>query len=153
MRSEDNVKTKATVIQINGTRAIVESERVSACEGCHKATEEGGCSVCSLMGPNRKIQTQAYNPLGAKVGDVVTIESETGRMLAYAALVFIFPLVMALTFFAVTSIWTEAVLWQCVAAGIGFIFSFVTVFFYSSAVQKKRCDVRITEILKTGTEQ
>lgn len=146
------MKTTATVIEVNGTRAIVESERVSACEGCHKATEEGGCSVCSLMGSNRKITTQAYNPVGARVGDLVSIESDTGRMLGYAALVFLLPLLMALIFFGITACFTESAILRGIFAGIGLVVSFIAMSFYSKYVQKKRCDVCITEILKAKTE-
>lgn len=141
------MKTKATVIAVDRDRATVESERVSACEGCHKSTEGEGCSVCSLMGPNRKIQTQAYNPLGAKVGDEVMIESATGRLLGYAALVFLLPLVMALIFYGFATALKFSDVWQIACAGIGFAVSFIGIFFYSRALQKKRCDAQITEIL------
>ncbi len=143
------MKTKATVIAVEQDRATVESERVSACEGCHKVTEEGGCSVCSLMGPNRKIRTEAYNFIGANVGDTVMIESATGRMLGYAVLVFLVPLVITALFACVAACFTASVAWQIACGGVGFVASFVGIFFYSRAVQKKRCDVEITEILKT----
>ena len=74
------MQTKATVISVDGLYATVEAERNSACDGCHKA-EEGGCSVCTLMGSDRKIATRAINEIGAKVGDRVVIESHDGRML------------------------------------------------------------------------
>ena len=69
------MKTFATVITVTDMYAVVETERVSACEGCHKATEEGGCSVCTLMGGSRKVSAKADNTLGAKVGDRVVIVS------------------------------------------------------------------------------
>ena len=89
------MQTKATVIAIDGIFATVETERKSACDGCHKA-EEGGCSVCSLMGGDRKIATKALNSLNAGVGDRVLIESKTTRMLGYGLLVFIAPIIIAL---------------------------------------------------------
>ena len=94
------MRTEATVVEIRGSRAVVTTERLSACEGCHKATEGEGCSVCTLMGGNRTVSAEAENPLGAKVGDRVMIESRTGRMLWYAALVFLLPILLAI---AVTS--------------------------------------------------
>ncbi len=142
------MKTKATVVEVYGNRAKVESERLSACEGCHKATEGEGCSVCSLMGANRTISTEAYNPLGAKVGDIVMIESATGRILGYAALVFLLPLLMAATCYGISAIFLDSDAWQIGCAGIGFAVSFIGIFFYSRSLQKKRCDAEITEIIK-----
>ena len=56
------MQTKATVVEVNEQYAVVETERTSACDGCHKAAE-GGCSVCSLMSSDRKIRTKAENKM------------------------------------------------------------------------------------------
>ena len=80
------MKVKAKVISTDGIFALVESERLSACDGCHKHAE--GCSVCSLMGSNKKITSRAKNNIGASVGDEVEIETETKTVLFYAVLVF-----------------------------------------------------------------
>lgn len=148
------MKTEGNVISLDGRIAVVEIERISACDGCHKSENGQGCAMCALMGPARKINTRAYNDVGAKVGDRVRIESATGRMLWYAALVFLLPiLAAALLVGAATLLWEDAT-WQIVASAVGFFGSFFGIFLYSRAVGKKRCDVEITEILHSaGSER
>ena len=144
------MQTKATVIAVDGAYATVETTRTSACDGCHKA-EEGNCSICSLMGTGRKIQAKAYNGIGACVGDSVAIESLTGRMLWYALLVFILPIVIGLACWGVASAVTSSSLWQALCGVGGVLLSFVGIFFYSNRIQKTRCDIEITEILNRAT--
>lgn len=140
------MQTKATVKAVDGKYATVESERTSACDGCHKATD-GGCSVCSLMGSNRKIAARALNTIGATVGDVVAIESNTPRMLWYAVLVFLFPIILCIVGWFVASNITNSLAWQALGGAIGFIVAFVIVFVYSKVLRNRRCDIEITEIL------
>lgn len=141
------MKTFATVRSVDGKVATVETERISACEGCHKSEDGKGCSVCSLMGGDRKIAAKALNTIGAKVGDRVVIESATGRMLWYAVLVFVLPLVLALLSYGVTALITKIAAWHAFGALIGFAGTFVGIFAYSKNIQKKRYDVEITEIV------
>ena len=145
------MKNEATVVEIRGTRAVVEARRLSACEGCHK-NQNGSheCSVCSLMGGDGIICAEAENTIGAQVGDRVVIESGTGRMLWYAALVFLLPIVLALVAYGVVTQLTEQAAWQLGAAAIAFVGTFVGLFAYSKAVQKKRCDAQIVEILSAS---
>ena len=140
------MQTKAVVIATNGMFATVEAERKSACDGCHKA-EEGGCTVCSLMGSDRKIATKAINTLGAKVGDTVMIESNTSRMLWYAVLVFILPIVIALVGWEISSIFTANITIQAISAFGGFALSLLGVAIYSKRISLCRCDVEIIKIL------
>ena len=140
------MKTFATVISVTEKYALVEADRVSACEGCHKATEEDGCSVCTLMGGSRKFSAKAENTLGAKVGDRVVIESSTRRLLAYAALVFLLPLFGAATVYGVLSRINVGSSLCLLGAFAGFAGTFFGVFAYSEIVRKKHYDVKITEI-------
>lgn len=142
------MKTIATVVSVDGDVAIVQTERTSACEGCHKATEEGGCSVCTLMGGNRAIATRAENSIGAAVGDRVEIESNTGRILWYAVLVFLLPLLVGAATYGVAGMLWRNSPWCPAGFFVGFLGTFGVVCAYSEIVRKKRCDVRITEIIK-----
>ncbi len=145
------MKTFATVTAVNGTTATVETQRVSACEGCHKSEDGKACSVCSLMGGEQKFSAKANNEIGARVGDRVVIESATGRMMWYAAIVFLLPLILAFVGYGVASLITEKTVWQICGAAIGFVGTFLLVFAYSRNIQKKRCDVVITEIISSET--
>ena len=140
------MQTKAVVIATDGMFATVETERKSACEGCHKA-EEGGCSVCSLMGSDRKIATKAINTVGARIGDTVMIESNTSRMLWYAVLVFILPILVALIGWGISSLFTAKLAVQTISAFAGFALSLLGVAIYSKKISTCRCDVEIIEIL------
>jgi sigma-E factor negative regulatory protein RseC len=142
------MRTEATVVEIRGNRAIVTTERLSACEGCHKATEGEGCSVCTLMGGNRTVSAEAENPLGARVGDRVMIESRTGRMLWYAALVFLVPIVLAIVGYLLADLWLPNTVWRAILPISAFVGTFFGIFVYSKSVQRKRCDVKITEIVR-----
>ena len=143
------MRTEATVVALNGTRATVEARRLSACEGCHKNQDgKHECSVCSLMGGDGVIRTEAENPIGAAVGNRVMIESRTGRMRWYAALVFLLPVILALVVYGVATLLTEREAWHLAAAAVAFVATFVGLFIYSRVVQKKRCDVEIVEILE-----
>ena len=147
------MKTIATVTAVNGSLATVETQRTSACEGCHKSEDGKGCSVCSLMGGDRKISTKADNRIGAEIGDRVTIESATGRMLWYAGLVFLLPLVIALVAYGVSTLFTTIAVWRLLGALIGFAGTFAGIFAYSKYIQKNRCDVIITEIVQKHGEE
>ncbi len=141
------MQTKATVLSLDGEFATVESIRTSACEGCHKSAD-GGCSVCSLLGTGQKMRAKARNAVGAMPGDEVLIESDTGRMLGYAALLFLLPPVMAIVLYGILAGWGGVTMgWQIGGALIGFFLSLGGVMLYSARVQKKRCDIEIVRIL------
>lgn len=81
---EQMVRVKETYP--DGT-ALVIHIRESACSGdCHK------CSGCGAA--KEAILLNARNPLGARVGSLVTIESATGPVLKAAAVLYVLPLVL-----------------------------------------------------------
>lgn len=61
--------------------------RESACSGdCHKCSGCGAATETMLL--------TAKNPIGAKEGDLVVIESASGPVLAAAAMLYVVPLVL-----------------------------------------------------------
>ncbi|MBQ7172810.1 MAG: SoxR reducing system RseC family protein [Clostridia bacterium] len=146
------MKTRAKVLSVEGSLAEVEVVRMSACEGCHKS-EEGSCSVCSLMGNSKKTTTvKADNRLGAAVGDIVFVESSSGRMLLYAACLFLLPLILFALGFWIASLLTDAI-WVYVVAGFGgALLAFLGVGVYSNVVASKRVDVQITEVISSASQ-
>ncbi len=139
------MRVKATVISTEGNIAIVESERLSACDGCHKHAE--GCSVCSLMGSNKKITSRAKNTLGATVGDMVEIETETKTVLFYAMLVFIFPLVIMLALYALAGVLELSEPFRYVTSLCGFALTYLCIWLYSKFKVSKKYDVKIVNII------
>lgn len=142
--------TKAKVLSTEGNVALVEVERSSACEGCHKNESGEGCSVCTLTGGNRKFSAKALNSARASVGDVVEITSSSSRVLFYSALVFLLPVVIGLAFYFVAGAFSDAEAVRYAALAAGFLLSFVGVWIYSRAIDGKRFDIEITGIIRTA---
>ena len=70
----------------NGTAQVIHI-RESACSGdCHK------CSGCGAA--QEAIVFEARNPIGARCGDFVTVESETGPVLKAAVVLYMLPLAL-----------------------------------------------------------
>ena len=117
------MKTTATVIETDekNKTALVSRERESACAGCSQS------EVCLSLGAcdRNTAKLKVRNPVGAKPGDCVEIETRDGTVLWYALLVFILPLAMAGGGYAVSELF-GAGLWVSVLCGaamlaLGFI--------------------------------
>lgn len=50
------------------------------------------CENCGVCGSRRKLTVEAKNPLQAIPGDLVTVETGTGKVIKAAALVYVLPL-------------------------------------------------------------
>lgn len=146
------MRTKATVVEIvNETVAVVSVERRSACDGCHKAEGDKGCSVCSLLGGNREARARALNTAGASVGDTVALESRTSRILSYAAFVFLLPVILGLVGYLLGFYAFSLGEWAIALAFWGIVLSFLPIWLYSKLVVSHRLDVEIVEILVMGS--
>ncbi len=88
------MKQIATVKSVSGQTAMVTVKRADACSGCHT----GACFGC-----NRMVSAVAQNPLDAKPGDVVDVESSDRRILGYAFLVFLLPILLAFAAYALAT--------------------------------------------------
>ncbi len=71
------------VESIFGNYATVSIQRHSAC---------GDCGACQMGSENMERKVQAINPLGAKIGDLVTMEMNDDHVLKAAFIVYIVPL-------------------------------------------------------------
>lgn len=95
--------------------ALVMHVRESACSGdCHK------CSGCGAA--NETVLLKAENPIGARRGDLVKLESASGPVLKAAAVLYMLPMVLFFAgYFAGDSLWQRGPLVGCLAfaAGIG----------------------------------
>lgn len=74
------------VTKIKGGNAVVKTQRAAACEGCSEK------STCHSMGGGKEMEIEALNPVHAEVGDRVTLEFASGRMLQLSLLLYIFPI-------------------------------------------------------------
>jgi len=136
---------KVAALSADGKIAEVEAERKSACEGCHKGAD--GCAACSLLGPNKKITCKALNKAGAAIGDTVEIESDSRRMLIYAAVIFILPVVAGIAGYLLASLLSDSELVRAAAAAAGFAVSIGGAVLWSSIRSRKSTDVVIVRIV------
>ena len=109
-------------------RATVIRVRESACSGdCHK------CSGCGAVGET--LELTAKNPIGAIPGDMVLIESETGPVLAAAAVLYVLPLLLFFLGYLVGHVlWGLGGLIGCLAFALSIVFCVV----YDRRVAAKR---------------
>ena len=141
--------TKAKVLSIDKNVAVVEVERKSACDGCHKNETGEGCSICSLTGGNRKFSAKALNEVGAKVGDAVEITSASSRVLFYSVLVFVLPVVIGIAMYFIAEALFHTELYNYLALVLGFVLSFGFVWLYSKKISDKRCDIEIVRVINS----
>ena len=141
------MRTTAKVISTDGQTAVVQCDRKSACDGCHRNADGSDCSICTLMGGTRSLQSQAYNACHAQVGDVVEIETASSRVLAYAAIVFLLPIVMAAVGYLLSGIWLQGQPLRLLCAGFALVFTFVCIRIYSELVLKKKPDITIVRVV------
>ena len=110
----------------NGT-AQVACLRQSACSGdCHK------CSGCGAV--EQTMIFTAQNPIGAKPGDMVTVESATGPVLQAAAMLYLLPLVLFIAGYLIGMQWGLGGL----VGALAFVLSIVLVVAYDRLVMKKK---------------
>lgn len=110
----------------NGT-ALVICIRESACSGdCHK------CSGCGAA--KESILLTADNPIGAGVGDLVNLRSETGPILKAAMVLYMMPLVL---FFAGYALAAALNCSGALFGALAFVLSIVLIVIYDRRMAKK----------------
>lgn len=134
--SERNMLTTGTVISVEGNFATVEIRRKAACDACHK----DDCAVCSLSGGDAVMRIRAENKAHAAAGDKVQIETDSKRVLGYAFLVFLAPVLAAAVIYAVSAALGAKSAQSAVMAISGTALTFLFVGIYSATRVKKRCD-------------
>ena len=117
------------VIQCNadGTAQVMHI-RESACSGdCHK------CSGCGAA--QETMTLQAENPIQARPGDRVIIESKSGPILAAAAVLYMLPLVLFFGGFLAGKL-----LWDAggICGGIAFVLGILISVIYDRRMAKKK---------------
>jgi len=128
-------KVMVKAVNPDGTASVLHI-RQSACSGdCHK------CSGCGAA--QEALLLTAENPIGAKPGDMVIITSETGPVLAGAAVLYMLPLVLFfLGYLAGALLWSAGAL----VGGLAFLLGILVSVAYDRKSAKKRNTVyTITE--------
>ena len=101
--------------------------RQSACSGdCHK------CSGCGAV--EQTMIFTARNPIGARPGETVTVESATGPVLKAAAVLYMLPLVLFIAGYLMGLQWNLGAL----IGGLAFALSIVLIIAYDRLVMQKK---------------
>ena len=105
-------KVRVRSVSADGTAQVLHL-RQSACSGdCHK------CSGCGAA--QEGIVLTVDNPIGAKTGDLVTIEAATGPVLRGAAVLYMMPLLLFFLGYALGAVvWSKGGLVGCLSFLLG----------------------------------
>lgn len=76
------------IIAVNGNMARVSARRTSACESCDS---RGAC--IQIVDKSDKMEINAINTAGGKVGDIVEVSMESSSVIRIAMLVYMLPVV------------------------------------------------------------
>lgn len=107
--------------------ALVIHIRQSACSGdCHKCTGCGAVQQTMLLTAN--------NPIDAKPGQVVTVRTDSGPVLAAAAVLYLLPLVLFFVGYLVGAYWNSGTLAGC----LGFVLGIAGAALYDRKVASKK---------------
>ena len=119
-------KVKVQKLLPNGSAQVV-LIRESACSGdCHK------CSGCGAA--KETLVFEAHNPIGAKPGDVVIVESDTGPVLKAATVLYVLPLLLFCAGYALGAVWNVGAL----GGGAGFVSGIGIVLAYDRHMAKHK---------------
>ena len=119
-------RVKVLTCDADGSAQVV-YVRQSACSGdCHK------CSGCGAA--EQTMIFTARNPIGARPGDLVTVESATGPVLKAAAVLYLLPLLLFIAGYLLGMQWGLGGL----VGGLAFVCSIGLVIAYDRLVMKKK---------------
>lgn len=142
------MRQRAIVTKTHGKNAEIEVTRSSMCEGCEK---NDGCShhceISGLVKNSGKMKTNAINNIGAEVGDIVEVETESTKVIGYAALVFIMPIIFCLIFYYAAEALMHSQTASLISSAAGFIISFVIIIFIDK-LKRNTPEIEIVNILK-----
>lgn len=150
------MRQKGTVIGIKGNTGEIARVRVlrsAMCEGCESRTEGKACACSVMLGNAREMIVDADNRIGACPGEDVEIETDTGTVLFYAAVVFLVPLFGALLFYLIGRQFFSAPYAPSVCAAVGFVFSFIPALIVDRVNRKKTPHIRIVAVNRCETSR
>ena len=124
---------KIRQIHEDGTATVIHV-RESACSGdCHK------CSGCGAA--KETILLKADNPIDAKTGDLVYVESDTAPVLKAAAVLYLLPMILFFAGYALGSIWGLGAWTGCLAFAASI---FLVVIYDRKVLKKQKLEYTIT---------
>ena len=121
----------ATVSRIiDSNYAEISVPRKSACG--HDCEECAGCGVTGAA-----VLARAANPIGARIGQKVVVQSDTNKMLSIVALVYLIPVVLFLLGYVTMAFLTPSVAIQYGVAIAGFFIGIVAAILYDRKLRQR----------------
>lgn len=121
----------ATVEQIIDSKHVMISvPRKSACG--HDCEECAGCGVSGAA-----VKAKALNPVGARPGEKVVVESSTKQMLHIVVLVYTIPVVLFILGYLIPALMGSGVGVQYTAAIVGFFLGIVVAILYDRRLKAR----------------
>lgn len=119
----------ATVERIvDNNYAIISVPRKTACG--HDCEECAGCGVTGAA-----VKAKALNPIGARPGQKVVVESSTQKMLSIVTFVYMVPVALFILGYLLMLFLGASVAWQYAIAIAGFVLGIVIAIFYDRRVK------------------
>ncbi len=148
------MRQRAVVIYTKGNLAEIEVSRASMCDGCQKNSGcDHHCELTGLIaGSGKTMKTRAQNRIGAKPGDTVEVETESKKVLGYAALVFILPIVVCAVFYFLADAVFRSETYALIAAAAGFVLSFLGISVFDRSKKNSAPDIAIVDIVSRAEE-
>lgn len=115
---------------IDENHAEISVPRKSACG--HDCEECAGCGVTGTA-----VHARALNPIGARPGQKVVVQSDTGKMLHIIALVYLTPVLLFLAGYLITMALTSSAVMQYLIAGVGFAAGILLAVFYDRRLRRQ----------------
>ncbi|MBR0302658.1 MAG: SoxR reducing system RseC family protein [Clostridia bacterium] len=145
------MKQKATVVSCDRDRVVVKVDRVSMCDGCHKAGCGDGCAIYKIFGQRTDFSAEASNKAGAAVGDTVIVEASDRGVNLGAFFVFLLPIIIAAAVYLLTSFIKDDNL-RLLIAFSSFAPYFAVLVLTEKLRRKAGPRLTVTEIVRHGDE-
>lgn len=115
---------------IDENHAEISVPRKSACG--HDCEECAGCGVTGAA-----VHARALNPIGARPGQKVVVQSDTTKMLRIIALVYLTPVLLFLAGYLAAMAATSSTAIQYLTAGIGFAAGILLAVLYDRRLRRR----------------
>lgn len=79
---------EGVIIKTNGTTAVLRTRQKTSCESCAERKH------CHTSGNDKEMEVEASNKINAKVGDLVVVSFDSGRLFLLAFFLYVFPIIL-----------------------------------------------------------
>lgn len=138
------------VVKTEGKRAVVVSQRSSACASCHNCEAHGMCHAELVFGnQNEDVSVVAVNDACAKIGDTVVLETSTGKTLGVMLFIFVLPVVLTLVlYYLLNNVFVFGENYQPIILVLSFICLFFVSSFIANSYVNEHSSTHIVRVLE-----